>query len=120
MMHARHPSRRPRLTACLVALALLLPAMALAGGDPDAGRTKAQACASCHGADGNATNPQFPRLAGQYESYLLHALRQYKSNARKNPIMNGMVANLSEQDLKDLAAWFSSQKGLHDTPAADE
>ncbi len=117
MTHAR-PA--PRRWTSLLALALLLPGLALAGGDPAAGRSKAQACASCHGADGNADNPQFPRLAGQYESYLLHALRQYKSGARKNPIMNGMVASLSDQDLKDLAAWFSSQQGLYDTPAEAE
>ncbi len=120
MMYARHTSRTPRRLATLLAIAWLLPAVALAAGDPAAGKVKAQACASCHGADGNASNPQFPRLAGQYESYLLQALRQYKSGQRKNAIMSGMVASLSEQDMKDLAAWFASQQGLYDTPAAEE
>ena len=84
---------------------------ALAGGDPDAGTEKSQVCAGCHGADGNATIGANPSLAGQYESYLYQALKQYKSGARKDLLMGNMVANLSNQDLKDLAAYFASQEG---------
>ncbi|MGD8428991.1 MAG: cytochrome c [Ectothiorhodospiraceae bacterium] len=80
------------------------------GGDAAAGKAKSQACAACHGADGNSTNPTFPKLAGQYADYILHALKAYKSGARQNPIMSGQVANLSEQDMKDLATYFSSQQ----------
>ena len=80
-----------------------------AGGDPQAGQEKSAVCAGCHGADGNSTIGANPRLAGQYESYLLQALKRYKSGQRKNLLMGNMVAELSIQDMKDLAAWFSSQ-----------
>lgn len=95
--------------ALLVSFAFAAPAMA--GGDAMAGKEKSQVCAGCHGADGNSTIGANPRLAGQYESYLYHALKQYKNGERKDMLMGNMVANLSLQDLKDLAAWFSSQDG---------
>lgn len=84
---------------------------ALAGGDPKRGKEKTAACAACHGPDGNSANPTFPRIAGQYESYLLYSLRQYKSGERKNAIMAGQVAALSDQDLQDLAAYYAGQQG---------
>lgn len=87
-----------------------------AGGDPKAGEALAnKTCQSCHASDGNSTDPQYPRLAGQYADYIEKALTDYKSGARSNPIMAGFSAGLSEQDIKDVAAWFSSQSGL-DTP----
>jgi cytochrome c553 len=97
------------------ALAACFAAPAVAAGDAASGKQKSQACGACHGADGNTpTGPDFPRLAGQHYDYLLKALRDYKSGARKNPIMAGQVSGLSPQDLADLAAYFSSQKGsLH-------
>ena len=97
------------------ALAACFGAQAFAAGDAASGKQKSQACGACHGADGNTpTGPDFPRLAGQHYDYLLKALRDYKSGARKNPIMAGQVGGLSPQDLADLAAYFSSQKGsLH-------
>lgn len=81
------------------------------GGDPDAGKEKAEVCATCHGADGKSPNPAFPVLAGQYADYLFHALRNYKQGTRTNPIMAGQVTQLSEQDMRDIAAWFASQEG---------
>lgn len=82
-------------------------------GNATAGKQKNATCASCHGQDGNGSDPNFPRLAGQYEDYLLKALQDYHSSKRKNAIMNGMVSTLSEQDLSDLAAYFAGQsKGL--------
>jgi len=86
-----------------------------ADGDPAAGREKAQICAQCHGEDGNAPvpqTPQAPHLAGQYADYMVKALEDYASGARKNPIMAGFAAGLSAQDRKDIAAWYASQKGL--------
>jgi cytochrome c553 len=90
-------------------------AQALAAGDAGSGQQKSQACAACHGPEGNSpTGPDFPRLAGQYYDYLLKALRDYKSGARKNPVMSGQVVNLNSQDMADLAAFYSRQKGsLH-------
>ncbi|MEV8518695.1 cytochrome c [Dyella marensis] len=82
---------------------------AQAAGNIEAGKQKAAACFACHGADGNAVDPQYPRLAGQYNMYIQRALHEYKSGARNNAIMKGFVATLSEQDIEDVAAYFSSQ-----------
>jgi cytochrome c553 len=98
--------------AAAMALSFTAPAQA----DREAGRAKAkQVCAACHGEDGNkALQPDYPVLAGQYYDYLFKALRDYKSGARKNAIMQAQVQNLSRKDLQDLAEWFSAQKGpLH-------
>ena len=96
----------------VLALAACFAAPTFAAGDAASGQQKSQACAACHGPDGNApVGPDFPRLAGQREDYLLKALKDYKAGARKNPIMAGQVSGLSMQDLADLAAFFSSQTG---------
>lgn len=95
----------------LALCATIVAGPAAAGGDPRAGQEKAAVCAGCHGPDGNSTVGANPRLAGQYESYLFQALQQYKSGQCKDLLMSNMVANLNTQDMKDLAAWFASQKG---------
>jgi cytochrome c553 len=95
--------------ACVATIALSTPALA---GDADAGKKKSQTCAACHGADGNSTAADFPKIAGQHYDYLLKALKDYKSGARKSPIMAPLVASLSQRDMEDLAAWYSSQSGL--------
>ncbi|ADE13280.1 cytochrome c class I [Nitrosococcus halophilus Nc 4] len=92
--------------------AVLMSGSLLAAGDPAAGKQKSQACAACHGPDGNSPAPQFPKLAGQHSDYLVHALTAYQTGERKNPMMQQMAAPLSEQDKEDLAAYYSSQKGL--------
>ncbi len=99
-----------------MALALLagcaLPAMA--GGDPEAGKQKAQVCFACHGEDGNANTEQVPtppRLAGQHADYLATALKQYASGERKNALMAGFAANLTPEDRADISAYFASQGG---------
>ena len=87
-------------------------AQAFAAGDADSGKQKSQACAACHGPEGNSpTGPDFPRLAGQRYDYLLKALRDYKSGERRNPIMGAQVGGLSAQDMADLAAYYSSRAG---------
>lgn len=83
-----------------------------AGGNAEAGKAKSAACAGCHGADGNSPTAMFPKLAGQHADYMYHSLLAYKSGKRKNPIMSGQVAALSDQDMQDLAAYFAKQKGL--------
>ena len=99
-----------KLVALVIAAGLTAPAFA--AGNADSGQQKSQVCAACHGADGNSpTGPDFPRLAGQRYDYLLKALRDYKAGGRKNPIMSGQVANLSPQDMADLAAYFSGRQG---------
>jgi cytochrome c553 len=101
---------RPALVA-LAALALSGPAFA-AKGDPEAGKAKAVPCKACHGESGISVSPEFPKIAGQHADYLAIALKHYKLGKRKNPIMAGQVANLSDKDMLDLAAYFSTQPGL--------
>jgi len=81
-------------------------------GDAARGQKKAaEVCAACHGADGaKPSAPDQPILAGQYYDYLVQALSDYKIGRRENPIMKGFAAQLSKQDIEDVAAWFSSQK----------
>jgi cytochrome c553 len=67
-------------------------------------------CAACHGPDGNSPIPANPRIAGQHASYIYKQLSDYKSGRRKNAIMNGIAATLSEGDMRNLAAYFSAQK----------
>ena len=97
--------------ATFVVLALAVSATASAG-NPDAGKEKSRACAACHGADGNSATADFPRLAGQHSDYLVRAMKDYKSGARKNPIMQPQVANLSVRDMEDIAAFYGKQSGL--------
>lgn len=82
--------------------------LAQAQGDAAAGKTKATACGACHGANGNSNNPQWPSLAGQHEDYLYHQLKYFKNGTRNNAVMAGQVANLSDQDMRDLAAYYST------------
>lgn len=102
----------------LLAAALVLGfGTASAKGDAATGKTKAAACEACHGTDGNGIAPNYPALAGQYQDYLEQALHEYQSGQgnhpavgthRTNAIMNGMAAPLNDQDIEDLAAYFSS------------
>ena len=91
---------------------LVFTASAMAGGNAVAGKEKSQACVACHGETGVSPTPAFPNIAGQYEDYLYVSLKGYKSGERNNAIMSGIVAALSDQDMKDLAAYFASQEGL--------
>lgn len=81
-------------------------------GDATAGQGKAAACGACHGMDGNSTDPQYPKLAGQSEAYIVHQLNNFKSGKRQNPIMLGMATPLSEQDMHDIGAYFASKSSL--------
>jgi cytochrome c553 len=87
----------------------------LASGDAANGKQKAATCFACHGTDGNAVDPQYPRLAGQYNIYLQQVMHEYKDGQRNNPIMKGMVATLSDQDIEDIAAYFSTLPTKLDT-----
>jgi cbb3-type cytochrome c oxidase subunit III len=79
--------------------------------DANAGATKfAAVCAACHGADGNSGSPENPKLAGQHPEYLYKQLMEFKSGKRKNAIMQGFASTLSEEDMRNIAAWATSQK----------
>ena len=81
------------------------------GGDPQAGATKAGACAACHGLDGNATDPAlYPRIAGQSERYIARQLALFKSGERVNAIMLPFATALSAQDMRDIGAYYATQK----------
>ena len=97
------------LAASCALIAASAPALA---GDAAAGKEKSKTCAACHGPDGNSPAPDFPKIAGQHYDYLLKALKDYKSGARKSPIMMPMVEKLSKRDIEDLAAFYSQQQGL--------
>jgi len=103
-----------------IALAALIAATPVwsAGGDAAAGQTKAAVCAACHGVDGNSVDPQYPKIAAQHEDYIAQQLALFKNGKRNNPIMMAFAVALSEQDMADLGAYFSSQKANPDI--ADE
>ena len=96
--------------ACTAGLLGASALSAHAQGDPAAGKDKAAVCAACHGLDGNATVPQYPNLAGQTARYLYLQLKDFKEGRRKDPLMSPMAANLSKEDMYDLAAYFAQQK----------
>ncbi|MFE8070018.1 cytochrome c [Marinobacteraceae bacterium S3BR75-40.1] len=102
-------------SASLLAAAVLLsvPVAAMAKGDVEAGKKKASVCAACHGMNGQAQIKTYPNLAGQNYDYIVYALKAYKNKQRTGgqaAIMQGQAANLSEQDMQDVAAYFSSLK----------
>jgi cytochrome c553 len=86
---------------------------AAAGADLQAGQAKAkEVCQACHGMDGNSQSSDYPKIGGQYPDYLAKALRDYKSGARKNPIMAGFAGTLSKQDIENVAAYYASQPAV--------
>lgn len=92
-------------------MALGVVSVAQAAGNASAGAGKVAVCSACHGMDGNSVAPNWPRLAGQHADYIAKQLADFKSGARKDDTMIGMVAILSEQDMADIGAYFAGQKG---------
>jgi len=110
-LYAKIPGEREmkffiRAAAGILALISL---QAAAGGDATAGQAKSAICAACHGADGNSAVPNWPKLAGQHVAYIERQTALIKSGARSVPEMMGIVAGMSNQDLRDIAAYFASQ-----------
>ena len=91
--------------------------------NPEAAKKLAEPCQACHGANGVATAPIYPHLAGQYADYLARALHEYRDGGRNNPIMAVYVEKLSDQDIAELASYFSSMPAqvddLYDRMNAD-
>jgi len=96
----------PAVSVCAIAAGTL--SEAAAAGDVSAGRHKALACQTCHGLDGKAKIPEAPNLAGQNATYLVKALKDYRSGARKNDMMSLVAPTLNDADIDDLAAYFSA------------
>jgi len=111
MMYLRASITVLLVSAAQVVAAAEQPAAAPAAGDAFKAQPIATAvCAACHGPDGNSPVPINPNLAGQHANYLYKQLADYKSGRRKNPIMAGIVASLSDGDMRNLAVYFSQQK----------
>ena len=115
-----------RFIALLIALALPVAAGAAGHGKSEAGsenfgdaakgeQIAGQVCVACHGMDGNSPLSANPNLAGQHPDYLYKQLTEYKSGARANAIMAGMVANLSDEDMRNLAAFYASKPAKQGT-----
>lgn len=97
------------LIAILISTTGFYMAGAQAAGDAEAGKQKAEPCAACHGVGGVSANPAWPNLAGQGEKYLADQLQLFKEKIRINTLMNPQAENLSEQDIQDISAYYSSQ-----------
>ena len=97
--------------AAVFVLGAAAPAVTMAAGDAEAGKTKAAVCAACHGKNGIAAIPGYPNLAGQNEQYLVSSLKAYKNKQRNGgqaAIMQGQAAGLSDEDIANLAAYYAS------------
>lgn len=101
-------------------LTLGITGVANAAGDATAGQGKTAVCAACHSADGNSAIPNFPKLAGQNATYLVKQLKDIKAGSRQVVEMTGLLDSLSDQDLEDIAAYFSSKKIQGGKVAADQ
>ncbi len=97
------------LGAIILALSGLVSFTANAA-DIEAGKAKSAVCAACHGADGNSANAAWPSLAGQHATYIYKQLQDFKEGRRNDATMAGMVALLNDEDMKNVAAYFESQK----------
>ncbi len=101
-----------------IRIALAAAALLAAGGtcaaNLEAGKAKAQeVCQACHSMDGqSAASAEYPRIGGQHQDYLAKALRDYKSGARKNPVMGAMAAPLTAQDIENVTAYYAKQPGV--------
>ncbi len=104
--------RTSLIVAGMLATAVLFASPAEAG-NPQRGLEISETCQTCHGKDGNMVlEEDYPKLGGQYYDYLVHALRAYRSGARQHDVMSAFAEDLSDQDIRDLAAWYSRQDGL--------
>ena len=112
-MHSSALAARYDLLAVSVATALVLSTSALASGDPVRGRARAQMCEGCHGiADYRSAYPRVypvPKIGEQQPAYIVKALRDYKTGARKHATMRSIAATLSDQDMADLAAYYAGE-----------
>ncbi|MEY3289050.1 MAG: hypothetical protein RLZZ419_1292 [Pseudomonadota bacterium] len=104
-----HTLKYPLSLSVLLACFWIVPVCAA---DMAAGEQKAATCMGCHGPKGKSTSAQWPNLAGQQSSYIVNQLNAFKSGARNNPMMQSMAANLSDDDINNLAAYYSSQPGV--------
>ena len=101
-------TKQLRVAAASVAVLGVLAPLAALAADARAGRQKVVVCQACHGLDGLSKNPEAPNLAGQVQTYLAKALKDYRSEDRKNETMNIVAKDLSDEDIANVAAYYSS------------
>jgi cytochrome c553 len=102
---------KKKLLALSISLAsALTPNVLHAEANSNAGKEKAAACAGCHGEDGNSMVSTFPKLAQQHSSYLIKELKAFKAGTRVNAMMNPLAMGLSDEDIEDIAAFYTSKK----------
>ena len=111
-----------KFSICILIVALFSMGVARAGdGDPKAGKEKSAMCQGCHGEEGMSTGPNFPNLAGQFQKYIERQIHDFQNEKRTDPMMSGMAAGITEiEDLKDIAAYFSSRKRMAGTPSTNK
>lgn len=98
------------IVTTMASLLLVTANIGMAAGDAAAGKAKAAVCAGCHGAAGISANPLWPNLAGQHDAYLVKQLKAFRGGSRTDPMMSPMAKPLSDADIDNLAAHFSSLK----------
>jgi cytochrome c553 len=106
----RHFFRKGYVFALLTGLLLIAMGNVQAEGSVKDGKVKARSCQVCHGKGGKSTNDSYPVLSGQHAAYIRKQLHAFRAGTRKDPIMNGMAAPLSDKDIEDVAAFFNSTK----------
>lgn len=97
-----------KLTNVLIAMILASTSGAVLAGDAAAGKAKAASCAGCHGPVGKSSNPMWPNLAGQQEGYIVKQLKAFRDGTRTDPMMSPMAKPLTDADIENVAAYFSS------------
>jgi len=97
-----------KATSVVIAGVLLGMSGSALAGDAEAGKTKSATCAGCHGVAGVSSNPMWPNLAGQKEGYLVKQIKAFREGIRTDPLMSPMAKPLSDEDIDNLAAYFSS------------
>ena len=98
------------IVSTVASLLLVTANISMAGGDAAAGKAKSATCAGCHGAAGISANPLWPNLAGQKEAYMVKQMKAFRDGKRSDPMMSPMAKPLSDADIDNLAAYFSSLK----------
>ena len=101
---------KKQIMALVAASALIVSANAVAAGDAAAGKAKAAACGACHGATGVSAAPTFPNLKGQKDAYIVKQLKAFRDGTRKDPSMAPQAKNLTDADIDNLAAYYSTMK----------
>jgi cytochrome c553 len=101
---------RKLLISAIAACGMFVAANSQAAGDAEAGKKKSEACVGCHGLSGKSNNPLYPHLKGQQKMYLIKALKAYRDGKRNDPMMSSFAKSLSDDDIADLAAYYSGLK----------